>query len=106
MFKSPAQTFFMIDNRAGFPGEGTNGHMEVSGGTNFIGYKDFIGTHFVQLVAGFKHQRRANAGFVDGSVRQLVVHQMFVDSKYYPWAIAKINDVWQLNPDPLTSKRF
>lgn len=106
MFKGPGKTLFFIDNRAGFPGEGTTAHYEVSGGTDFIGYNDFISTRYYSLVAGYKHQKKANTAFVDGSVGSLRVHQMFIGSKYYPWAIEKINDVWQLCPKPLESTRI
>ena len=106
MYKGPSKTMFFTDNRAGFLGEGTNGHTEVSGGTNFITYAQFIGTKFIQLVSGFKHQNKANAGFVDGSVGQLTAYQLHVDSRNFPWSIEKINDVWQLSTRPTNSKRF
>ena len=106
MFKGPSKTLFFVDNRGGFLGEGSTGHFHVSGGTNFITYEQFIGNQFTQLIAGFKHQKKANTGFVDGSVGQLTAYQMHVGSRNYPWAIEKINDVWQLSPDPTYSKRF
>ena len=106
MYRGPSRTLFFIDNRAGFLGEGTTAHFEVSGGTNFISYGQFTNTQFYQLVAGFKHQNKANTGFVDGSVGQLTAYQLHVDSINYPWALEKINGVWQLNTNPSYSKRF
>ena len=88
-FKGPSKTFFLIDNRAGFQGEGNDSlHRSVHGTKSFITFEQFTSTGFGASLCGFRHQRKSNTGFIDGSVRSLSVTQLWVSESCYPWAIA------------------
>ena len=106
LFKGPSKTFFFIDNRAGFGGEtaSSDGHFSVHGTTNFVTIAPFLTLNYYTTICGFKHQNRTNAGFIDGSVRALSLQQIFVPDSSYPWAIKKINGVFQTNPNPGENK--
>ena len=109
LIKSPSRIVYCMDNRGGYDGEqsgSSRAHFITGGGTSFAVWQWIISKTFYTEIFSLKHQQRANICFVDGSVGALGASQLHVDSAAYPWAIVKIDNVWQPNPDPLPNNLF
>ena len=109
LIKRPSRTMYSMDNRGGYDGEQTSsssGHYSTNGGTAFWTWEQVISMGFYQSIFGMKHLGKANLCFVDGSVRPLGALQMHVSSAAFPWAVVKIDGVWQPHQNPVENKWF